>query len=62
MQNNTYFDLIATMTSQLGKHTLMITLTDENLRSSSETILLQVINEPPVFAFGSPKSQKIMMN
>jgi hypothetical protein len=24
--------------------------------------LLQVINDPPVFAFGTPKSQKIMMN
>jgi hypothetical protein len=24
--------------------------------------LLQVINDPPVFAFGPPKSQKIMMN
>jgi hypothetical protein len=38
MQNNTYFDLEAKMTAQLGKHTLLITLTDENLRSSSETI------------------------
>jgi hypothetical protein len=62
MQNNTYLDLLATLTSQLGKHTLKITLTDVNQRSSSETIELQVINDPPVFAFGSPKSQKIMMN
>ena len=62
MQNNTILELMATLPSQLGSHTLQITLTDENNMSSTETIQLQVINDPPVFPFGSPKSQKIMMN
>jgi hypothetical protein len=53
---------MATLSSQIGKYSLKITLTDENQRSSSETILLKVINDPPVFRFGPPKSQKIMMN
>jgi hypothetical protein len=53
---------MAKISSQIGKHSLQITLTDENQRSSSETIQLKVINDPPVFAFGQPKSQMIMMN
>ena len=40
MQNNTYLDLLATFTSQLGKHSLQITLTlysitEKYLESSS---------------------------
>ena len=53
---------MATEPSQLGTHALMITLTDFYQRQSSETISLQVINDPPVFAFGPPKSQIIKMN
>ena len=53
---------MATKPSQLGKHTLKITLTDKYKWSSSEIIFLHVINDPPVFIFGPPKSQKIMMN
>ena len=53
---------MATIASQLGKHTLKIILTDYYLRSSSEIISLHVINDPPVFVFGPPKSQKIIMN
>ena len=37
-------------------------MTDYYLRSSSETISLHVINDPPVFIFGPPKSQRIIMN
>jgi hypothetical protein len=62
IQSNTSIELMATISSQIGKHSFKITLTDQNLRSSSETIELQVINDPPVFAFGAPKYQKIMMN
>jgi hypothetical protein len=62
IKNNITIDFLATKPSQLGKYTLKITLTDKDQRSSSETISLQVINDPPVFAFGPPKSQKIMMN
>jgi hypothetical protein len=54
VRNNAYLDLMATIPSQLGNHTLKITLTDYYLRSFSETIYLQVINDPPVFAFGPP--------
>ena len=62
MQNNTSLELMANISSQIGKYSLMITLTDENQRSSSETIWLKVINGPPVFPFGPSQSQKIMMN
>ena len=62
VRNNDNLDLMATIPSQLGKHTLKITLTDLYLKSSSETISVRVINDPPIFAFGAPKSQKIMMN
>jgi hypothetical protein len=62
VRNNANMDLMATIPSQLGKHTLKITLTDFYLKSSSETISVQIINDPPIFAFGTPKSQKIMMN
>ena len=54
--------LFATTPSQLGKFTLQINLTDFYLRSTSELIQLQVINDPPVFPFAPPKSQKIKMN
>ena len=53
---------MATIPSQLGKHTLKITITDFYQRSYSEFIQLQVINDPPFFPFGSPKSQYILMN
>ena len=53
---------MANISSQIGKYSLKITLTDDNQMSSSETIQLKVINDPPVFGFGQPKSQKIMMN
>jgi hypothetical protein len=38
LRNNANLELIATIPSQLGKHTLKITLTDYYQRSSSETI------------------------
>jgi hypothetical protein len=56
VRNNANMDLMATIPSQIGKHTLIITLTDFYLKSSSETISVQVINDPPIFAFGTPKS------
>jgi hypothetical protein len=62
IENNTSIVLLATIASQLGKHTLKIILTDYYQRSSSETISVHVINDPPVFIFGPPKSQKIIMN
>jgi hypothetical protein len=54
--------LIATLPSQIGKYKLQIILTDFSRMSASETIMLEVINEPPIFGFGGPKSQKIKMN
>ena len=62
IENKTNINLLATEPSQLGKHSLKITLIDYYLRSSSETIILEVINDPPVFAFGAPIYQKIKMN
>ena len=62
IQDNINLNFMATIPSQLGKYTLKITLTDLNQRSSSKTISLQIINDPPIFAFWSPKSQKIIMN
>jgi hypothetical protein len=53
---------MATQPYQLGKHNLVIILTDYNKKSKNETISLEVINDPPIFAFGGPKSQKIKMN
>jgi hypothetical protein len=40
----------------------VIILTDFYNRTTKETIKLEVINDPPVFGFGGPKSQKIKMN
>jgi hypothetical protein len=54
--------LMATLPFQIGKHTLVIILTDFYNRTTTETIKLKVINDPPVFRFGAPKSQKIKMN
>jgi hypothetical protein len=54
VKNNTIIELMATVSSQLGIHSLIITLTDFNLMSTSETIMLHVINDPPVFQFGPP--------
>jgi hypothetical protein len=62
VRNTANVDLMAKIPSQLGKHTLKITLTDFYLKSSSETISVQVINDPPFLAFGHTKSWKIMMN
>jgi hypothetical protein len=53
---------MATLPSQIGTHTLQIILTDFYERTSSETISLEVIDDPPIFGFGGPKSQKIKMN
>ena len=53
---------MATLPSQIGKHNLEFILTDYYLRFTRETIYLEVINDPPIFAFGGPKSQKIKMN
>jgi hypothetical protein len=47
---------MATLPSQIGKHDLEIILTDYNQKSTSETISLEVINDPPIFGFGGPKS------
>jgi hypothetical protein len=56
LEGNTNLTLSATLPSQLGKYDLQITLTDPYLKSSGETIQLEVINEPPIFAVGAPKS------
>ena len=44
IENNNNIILLATVPSQLGKYSLEITLTDFYLRSSSETIKVEVIN------------------
>ena len=62
VDSNELLNLMATLPSQIGKHTLLIILKDFYNKTKNETIKLEVINDPPVFGFGGPKSQKIKMN
>jgi predicted methyltransferase len=56
LETNKIILLMATLSSQIGKHNLEIILTDYYQKSTSETISLEVINDPPIFGFGGPKS------
>ena len=56
LEGNTNLTISTTLPSQLGKYDLQITLTDPNPKSSSETIQVEVINDPPIFAAGAPKA------
>jgi hypothetical protein len=56
LEGNTNFTFSATLASQLGIYDMQITLTDPNLKSSSEKIQVKVINDPPIFAVGAPKT------
>ena len=56
LEGNTNLTFSTTLASQLGIYDMQITLTDPNLKSSSEMIQVKVINDPPIFAVCAPKA------